>query len=72
MGENLGKRKGLEPSKADDFLPEGKQDKKSTHPLLNKRLQSLKLNVTNVVNQVTCRSTVVRVMGSPHRGTCCA
>ena len=63
--------------KADDSLPEEKKIKikkslESPHPPPNKRLQSLKLSATNVVNRDTCRLTVVRVVGSPHRGTCCA
>ena len=63
--------------KADDSLPEEKQNQNQEKPSkpspsLNKRLQSLKLSATNVVNRDTCRLTVVRVVGSPHRGTCCA
>ena len=58
--------------KADDSLPEEKQNQNQEKPSkpspsLNKRLQSLKLSATNVVNQDTCRLTVVRVVGSPHR-----
>ena len=44
-----------------------KKSLESPHPPPNKRLQSLKLSATNVVNQDTCRLTVVRVVGSPHR-----
>ena len=44
-----------------------KKSLESPHPPLNKRLQSLKLSATNVVNRDTCRLTVVRVAGSPHR-----
>ena len=49
-----------------------KKSLESPDPSPNKRLQSLKLSATNVVNQDTCRLTVVRVVGSPNRGTCCA
>ena len=67
----FGKKERFE-GKADDSLPEEKQNQNQEKPSkpspsLNKRLQSLKLSATNVVNQDTCRLTVVRVVGSPHR-----
>ena len=75
-GVKSGKRKGLEVRQTILCLKGNKikikESLQSTDPPQNKRLQSLKLSATNVVNQDTCRLTVVRVVGSPHRGTCCA
>ena len=75
-GVKSGKRKGLEVREMILCMKRNKikikKSLQSPHPPPDKRLQNLKLSATNVVNQDTCRLTVVRVVGSPHRGTCCA
>ena len=75
-GGKSGKRKGLEVREMIRCMKRNKikikKSLQSPDPPPDKRLQNLKLSATNVVNQDTCRLTVVRVVGSPNRGTCCA